>query len=592
MSEGQDKHSELEEKLENYESSSISSLSEGEVITNSNSNGKYIIARKLTSLRWRPPYNLYEVVVPKRESSIDTISENNLENIREDESDQNYNKSCDLETKLFWLWEANTDETKNLLNREIEILKNIDDSRFPKIIEYFLLDKTLYLVTEKLPERTLADAITNGEINFLDFLTIIAQITHALSNLHEKGFVHLGVRPECILIDKPIKVVDFRWTMKIGEKNQHPFFHPGFSPHELTKKDEIIDHRADIYSVGALIHYFLEKKQLPETGFYLSDFNYSVSGIPQLLNKCLCSKDLRFSDMKSVHKEILKLKRRHTPLVTYEVMGATDIGLEPTRTTNQDAFAFIKINLKSEENSVESLFACIADGMGGMEAGELASDVAINEVISGFTSSISKLNQMSEEEQFNTLKQLIINANERVFSALDNRGVKGGTTLLCCLLVEDKLVAAHVGDCRLYLLRGDDLKLLTQDHSLAYYMASQEGNIDLNEIRKNPDRSKLIRSLGSHLQLRENLIDSLEVNTGKLSLELEHGDILILCSDGLWEPVSEEDMISIIKECNYDIQASIPKLIRCALERGAPDNVTLILVKIKNLNLTLEAFKK
>lgn len=578
---------ELEELFEPEESVLNPLLSEGSVVQD-HEGKKYRVKRVLSLQRWRPPYNVYEVGIEVGEPkpSKETSEEGESEADFQQGSDVSASSSVSSEqtevdvSSVFWLWEAITPETISLLQHEAEILLQMNSPMFPKVHAQFQHNGNFYLVTDALPEKTLAEAIEQKELTFSQFLTVLAQVAHALIHLHEKGWVHLGVRPQVILIDKPIKLLDFRWAIRIGEKLSTPFFHSGFSPPELIQSEQPVDEKCDIFSVGALLYLFVNGQPLPETGFHSLDWQCSYSGVPQVLHRCLGAKEERYPNMQVLHRELLSLKRRYTPVVTYKVTGATTIGLEPSRTTNQDAYGYLEIKTRSEGSTVRYLVACVADGMGGMEAGEIASEIAVKTVLSEAACSLSVNASLSSDEQVRMVKEWVHKANEKVCAAMEQRRAKGGTTLLCCLLVGERMSIAHVGDCRLYLVRKGSATLLTRDHSLAMALALQEGKVDPDALRHHPDRSRLTRSLGDRSPLPHYFVDSLEVTTGKPVMELQEGDILLLCSDGLWEPVSESEMVSILEEHQSDLPAAAQSLLQLAVKRGAPDNATVLLVRI------------
>lgn len=578
---------ELEELFEQEESVLNPSLAEGSVVQD-HEGKKYRVKRVLSLQGWRPHYNVYEVSVEVSEpkSSEEASQESEPEIGFQQGSDVSAGSSVSSEqtevdiSSVFWLWEAVTPEAISLLQREAEILRQVNSPMFPKVYAQFQQNGNFYLVTNALPEKTLSEAIERKELTFPQFLTVLAQVAHALIQLHEKGWVHLAVRPQAILIDKPIKLVDFRWSNRIGEKLSTPFFHPGFSPPELIQSEQPVDERCDVFSVGALLYLFVSGQPLPETGFQSLDWQCSYSGVPQLLHRCLGPKEERYPNMQVLHRELLRLKRHYTPIVTYKVAGMTTIGLEPSRTTNQDAYGYLEINAKSEGSAISCLVACVADGMGGMEAGEIASEMAVKTVLSEAACFLSTNASPSSDEIVRMVKEWVHKANEKVYAAMEQRRAKGGTTLLCCFLVGERMSIAHVGDCRLYLVRNGNATLLTRDHSLAMVLALQEGKFDPDALRHHPDRSRLTRSLGDRSPLPHYFVDSLEVTTGKPVMELREGDILLLCSDGLWEPVAESEMVSILEQHRSDLSVAAQTLLQLAIERGAPDNATVLLIRI------------
>jgi protein phosphatase len=214
--------------------------------------------------------------------------------------------------------------------------------------------------------------------------------------------------------------------------------------------------------------------------------------------------------------------------------------------------------------------------MGGMEAGDTASQVAVQTVLrlaAGHHHGTADATQRTAE-----IKRWISAANEDVCSALEHRHAKGGTTIVCAWVSDGELVSAHGGDSRLYLVRDGKVEALTRDHSLAMGRALQ-GEIALEEVRHHPDRNRVTRSLGERVPLPEYYIDALQASTGRPTMLLGPGDLLVLCSDGLWEPVTEEEIASTAARSS-DLNIIARTLIDLALERGAPDNATVVLARV------------
>ena len=151
---------------------------------------------------------------------------------------------------------------------------------------------------------------------------------------------------------------------------------------------------------------------------------------------------------------------------------------------------------------------CLADGMGGMESGEVASQTAVGSLLRLAAANVHVVRD--SEQRYSELKRWISVANEEVCSALDRRHARGGTTIVCGFLWEGELISAHVGDSRLYLVRGGKAETLTRDHSLAMGLVVQ-GEISLDEIRHHPDRNRVTRSLGERIPLPEYYADTLQV---------------------------------------------------------------------------------
>jgi serine/threonine protein phosphatase PrpC len=263
-------------------------------------------------------------------------------------------------------------------------------------------------------------------------------------------------------------------------------------------------------------------------------------------------------------------------MISYSLAAATTIGLAPQRTTNQDAYGCLAGRLDTPGGPRNWAAICVADGMGGMEAGEVASEVAVKATLSEAAATFAMASEYSPEEHARAVRSWPEVANDHVRAALQARDASGGCTLVCACLIDRQLAISHVGDCRCYRLRGNDALQLTKDHSLAMDLALQ-GEIPLDRVRRHPGRNQLTRSLGDGPAPR---IDTLETVTQKAAMELEPGDIILLCSDGLWEPVLEQEMLNIVRYHEGDLDAAANTLVSLSLHSGAPDNATVVLLQV------------
>ncbi len=224
------------------------------------------------------------------------------------------------------------------------------------------------------------------------------------------------------------------------------------------------------------------------------------------------------------------------------VGATTDIG--QVREGNEDA---ILIN--------DPLYA-VADGMGGHRGGEVASNLALQTV-----------EQMFAERQ-GTLTEQVERANRAVFErSQSDRDVSGmGTTLTAALIEGGAVRLAHVGDSRAYLFRGGKLQLLTEDHTLVHRMVV-EGEITETEAENHPHRSVLTRALGVEGNVR---VDETKV-------EVQEGDRLLLCTDGLTGMLSEDHIESILQDVR-DPQEAVDRLVSEANRAGGIDNITAVII--------------
>ncbi len=238
--------------------------------------------------------------------------------------------------------------------------------------------------------------------------------------------------------------------------------------------------------------------------------------------------------------------------------GVTDAG--KVRENNEDSFL-------TGDGRDETLFA-VADGIGGFEAGEVASSLAIE-----------ALRELSPSD---SLVEAIQEANRRVlYAARENSKHSGmGTTVVAVRFAgkDGKPAAeiAHVGDSRAYLLRDGDLTPLTEDHSLVAELV-RSGSLTRAQALEHPQKNLITRALGAEEEIE------VETNTAFVG----DGDRLLLCSDGLSDLVPEDKMTDLLAK-EPSPESSSQKLLLAALEAGGSDNITAVVVDIKKEDLPPE----
>ena len=203
----------------------------------------------------------------------------------------------------------------------------------------------------------------------------------------------------------------------------------------------------------------------------------------------------------------------------------------------------------------------VADGMGGHEAGEVASEIAVNTI-----------QECAPEHPDAELLGLAVQAANRdiMDAALAGQGKFGmGTTCTAAMLEGDSLVIAQVGDSRAYLWHGGVLSQLTRDHSLMANMI-EAGQITVEEARVHPNRSVITRALGNE---RDTIPDLYEI-------KVENGDRLMICSDGLTAMVPDEDIADVMMR-HPDPQRCATALVNEAIAAGGADNVTVIVAEVE-----------
>ena len=234
----------------------------------------------------------------------------------------------------------------------------------------------------------------------------------------------------------------------------------------------------------------------------------------------------------------------------------TDTGR--VRSSNQDC-------VFCEENAIGSFpnLFLVADGMGGHKAGDTASRMCIEEVVKEImntrcTTPVSVFEKAAEAANLAIYKQS--------HSVAQLEGM--GTTLVCATVVGHTVYVGNVGDSRLYHLH-DTLKQITVDHSLVEEMV-QSGEIQNDEMRTHPNKNIITRALGTDTAVQ---MDCFEI-------EVQEGDVLLLCSDGLSNMLEDEEIEKIIREHITDMKSAGECLVERANEAGGKDNISVVLVRL------------
>jgi PPM family protein phosphatase len=245
-----------------------------------------------------------------------------------------------------------------------------------------------------------------------------------------------------------------------------------------------------------------------------------------------------------------------------EIAGLTDVGCQ--RDNNEDSYAY----WEPEDDAVFQRLgrlAIVADGMGGTEGGQHASRIAVETLLESY-----QLEDSADDPQQRLINSFA-DANACVHhQAQENPALRGmGTTLTACALVANRLYFAHVGDSRLYLLRAGELRRLTHDHSLVARLV-ENGIVRPEDAEHHPQKHVLTAAVG--------VTESVEPDVSNEPLSLEHGDILLLCTDGLWGQMTDREIAGLLS--SKAPLAACRALVELAKEHGGPDNITVQVAKI------------
>lgn len=244
-----------------------------------------------------------------------------------------------------------------------------------------------------------------------------------------------------------------------------------------------------------------------------------------------------------------------------EFVHRTDVGKK--RNINED---YLDIIEKAEHFHL----AVLADGMGGHNAGDVASELAVRYLTDRFEK--SELHVDSEASHVSVwLKEAYEGANERISRiAESDPNCKGmGTTLIAAVFQGNQVTLAHIGDSRVYLFSKGEIKPLTKDHSYVNVLLDS-GEINEEQARNHPRKNMLMKAIGTELSIDPDI----------LSMKLRQGEVILMCSDGLSNMVSTEQMVHILSE-DVSLEAKVDAFVKLANAEGGEDNISIILCCMK-----------
>jgi protein phosphatase len=254
---------------------------------------------------------------------------------------------------------------------------------------------------------------------------------------------------------------------------------------------------------------------------------------------------------------VLREKAKPTPILQKETSitwcGLTDTGR--VRDHNEDYFSCIDLQ--------ESHLFVVADGMGGHDAGEVASRLAVETVAAEI-----RKGAKGKYAPGKLLQQAVQCANIRVLEEATGKGSNMGTTVTLALVNQDRAYIANVGDSRTYRIGNGSIKRITEDHSLVEKLVSV-GRLTKEAARNHPKANILYRNIGSEPAL---LADIFEI-------PVERGANLLLCTDGLWGEVPDEVIYNVVAG-DTDARKTCIRLVDLANQNGGKDNITAVMVKI------------
>ncbi|MBM4254691.1 MAG: Stp1/IreP family PP2C-type Ser/Thr phosphatase [Deltaproteobacteria bacterium] len=430
-------------------------------------------------------------------------------------------------------------------------------------------DDRVYLVCPRVPGIKLSERIDCTSER--EAVSWGVQLCQALGVLHRRELLCVDLPPEGVLLDKEgrVRITQLNASVAKGEVLDPPRVTDGYSAPEAYKPG-LFAATADVFAVGALLYTLLVGKRLPIEG-WLVQYEPPVFYPEKVLSPNL-ERVLRTAlalDPKERYESLDALKAALLTCNQKSLVRSawlTDVG--QIREHNEDAVLVKEDGQGTVAGNAFTGLYIVSDGMGGAEAGEVASALAIETVARHIERARVETPPQDEAAWEQCLREAVEAANATILTyAKDHPSAAGlGATIVVVLLQNQRATLAWVGDSRIYLWEQGQLQQLSRDHSLVARLV-EIGQLTADEARTHEHRNVLIRSLGSKEQ----------ITVDTISRPLRRGARLLLCSDGLTSHV-EDGAIADILSRHREPVAATSELIVAANAGGGSDNISAVVV--------------
>jgi PPM family protein phosphatase len=462
--------------------------------------------------------------------------------------------------------EIESETTEEFLNEEYLDEEYLDEEYLDEPTGLQPSGAKLILLSELPDPSNTLETWLQQQHSIEDILSFVIQFCQFFRYLSQRDWCSTQILPRYIQVGVPIRIFDLT--------NIHPIGHPlpsgiitHYSAPEMVYSKPIVNETLSTYAIGALLYHLVHHQPPGIPGLEIDHPETAIAPIPslhQILKICLSqTPDDRFPLSQLLSLLLETRQNFRVPVVRWQAIGQSTVGLSIGRLQNEDSYG---IRQHHTSNGESLILGIVADGMGGMAQGEVASKLAVQTSLEApIPADLTKPEHCSE-----WLLSLAQQVNESVTTHVRD----GGTTLSLVVAIQQKLWIAHVGDSRIYLLRKGRICQISEDHSLVSMLLAS-GQITYEESQTHPDKNVLTKSIGSKPRLSDGYVQTLSRFGAANHLTLEDGDILLLCSDGVWDLLSPEEMAEIFDSEN-SLQIGVNQAIAQVLTQGAHDNATLL----------------
>lgn len=469
--------------------------------------------------------------------------------------------------------------------------------KLPSITEYVEEELTEILVLAPPIGTHFWDAWDQAA-SLADRFRWMREIAELLQALHQQHVVMEALRPEMFIVkpDGHIALSDLSELLPLPVPPSAQMKGSLSTAPELILAPELADARVDLYPFGALLYALHHGREL-------TDLDFDAYGVPRsfvsifpdghpLFTQVILKTFTRYAEARYPTQEDdsdpsgfaeliaqLKAGERSANGLRLDTSGWSSTGL--ARATNEDAFAFYHAAGYEQDRWGDQALVLLADGMGGCNAGEVASAMALANIRETLCAKApwtvfqnrnpSKAQNVTEEAVLHEIHEAIQLANTTIHAAAeqgDGTQIGMGCTCEVGYLVNGQLYMGHVGDSRVYLYREGAIRQLTQDQTLVNRMIAM-GVLNHDEAASHPRRHELDQALGSSHPVEIQLIAE----------KLQVGDALIFCSDGLTTHVNDRSISEVLRN-TQSAEAAARRLVNLANALGGTDNVTVVVIRV------------
>lgn len=482
---------------------------------------------------------------------------------------------------------------------EQRVLEKADHPSLPRVVERFEHQGRDYLVEQVPTGESLWDAWDDPCNHASQRYEWLAQIAEALTALHEAGAIVEGLRPDIVRIgdDGQAVIFDLSDMLPLPVPPSAPIQATLYTAPELVFDPVHADARSDLYSFGAMLFALCLGRELTEMDFerqcvpkpFVLLFPDGHPGLARIIMKtCTRELHLRFPTEEAARSDPTGFQELIHSLRTLgrcENYGRLDVAAWTTtgmvRTNNEDAYALIHASASQQDDMADRLVVLLADGMGGYEAGEVASamtlDIVRQAIVRDPQFAVLTGDASASRDNFDAsaccelFTRALQDANRQIYtlSRKPGSGKRGmGCTAEVVYIDGRRAVGAHVGDSRVYHYGRGRLTQLTRDQTLVNRLV-ELGQLTAEEAENHPRKNELQQAVGGQ--------PGLDPQT--YTADLRPGDWLVICSDGLTNHVDGEVLAEMIQRAD-SAEMCCRRLINLANLQGGTDNCTVVVVRI------------